>query len=703
MRRLSAITQLPPPVAEETISNRVRHVSGSRDPENRFPRSHANSNSAEAIQRKWLGIALLLASSFLVTSCKFKILGEETSQSATTQLAQESSVNLSWSGGFHQIAGYTASEREINPGDTTFQTSGLAGVWHLNGTPGAVASGDPVEDSSLNGNHGTTSNANTSGLSYGTGLLNEALMLDGVDDHVTIPSDPAFDFGLAGTAEFTLSVWYRSDTIYDCGTGDGSDVLLSRYSAGTAWQIECGTNSKPDFWVRDSDGVSLRVSAAGLTGRSLADRNWHHIAGVYDQGELRLYVDGVLVLSNTGAFTGNLDAVADVKIGRQDLDLETTGRLDEVSIWSRALSASEIEKMHRRQLGEFGRDSVSSYTSAAQDGGQGTSWSNLSWVPAAPYGKPLPDAGAAETAYSEGNADMSGNVLLLHMDESVWNGTANEVADSSGAANHGTAYSGATVDSAGKFNGAGEFDGVASHVRIEDDASLDLTTAFALSLWIKPVSIDPAAPYTTILMKGTSMANASYSVTSGVWNYMFGYLQFGYFNGTGYVMHMIPSVPLNRWSHLAVTADGSGYGIYLNGAQVQSSASAMTIVPNAEPLVLGDALGDATLGEYHGLIDELAIWNRKLQPDEVLGIYTRGVARLKLQVRACSDGACAGQPFIGPSGAASSHFSELLNTGLGLPSFSLSGLPSNRYRQYRVIFETDDPRVTPKLGSVSIR
>jgi prepilin-type N-terminal cleavage/methylation domain-containing protein len=46
------------------------------------------------------------------------------------------------------------------------------------------------------------------------------------------------------------------------------------------------------------------------------------------------------------------------------------------------------------------------------------SWGPFAWVPNAPYGKQLPDSSLSETKYASGNANMMGNVLLMHMNES---------------------------------------------------------------------------------------------------------------------------------------------------------------------------------------------------------------------------------------------------------------------------------------------
>ncbi len=73
-----------------------------------------------------------------------------------------------------------------------------------------------------------------------------------------------------------------------------------------------------------------------------------------------------------------------------------------------------------------------SYVSPVIDAETDVDWTNISWIPNAPYYKPLPNNSGVESVYQEGNADMSGNVLLLHLNE-----LSGQITDSSGGASIG--------------------------------------------------------------------------------------------------------------------------------------------------------------------------------------------------------------------------------------------------------------------------
>ena len=75
------------------------------------------------------------------------------------------------------------------------------------------------------------------------------------------------------------------------------------------------------------------------------------------------------------------------------------------------------------------------------------------------------------------------------------------------------------------------------------------------------------------------------------------------------------ALPLNTWSHLAVTFDGATMRLYVNGVQVQSQAYAGAITTSSGRLRIG---GNQVWGEYFkGRVDEVRIYNRALSSTEI--------------------------------------------------------------------------------------
>src|SRR5262245_28499686 len=76
------------------------------------------------------------------------------------------------------------------------------------------------------------------------------------------------------------------------------------------------------------------------------------------------------------------------------------------------------------------------------------------------------------------------------------------------------------------------------------------------------------------------------------------------------------ALPVNTWTHLAATFDGTTVRLYVNGAQVASQAQTSPLAPTTGTLQIG---GDAYPGEnFVGRIDEGRSYNRALSPAEIL-------------------------------------------------------------------------------------
>ena len=184
-------------------------------------------------------------------------------------------------------------------------------------------------------------------------------------------------------------------------------------------------------------------------------------------------------------------------------------------------------------------------------------------------------------------------------------GTGTLAADASPQRNSGT-LSGATWTAGGKNGGALSFDGVNDWVTVPDASSLDLTNAMTLEAWVRPRT---GVDWRTILLKEnvTSHAYALYASTD---------------NGNRPDVEATaaalwgPSVlPNNTWSHLAATYGGGTIRLYVNGTQV-ATRTASTLMPNTSgALRIG---GNSVWGEYfHGLIDDVRVYNRALTAVEV--------------------------------------------------------------------------------------
>ncbi len=200
-------------------------------------------------------------------------------------------------------------------------------------------------------------------------------------------------------------------------------------------------------------------------------------------------------------------------------------------------------------------------------------------------------------------------------------GSGTAVTDGSGNSNNGTltnaTWAGAT---SGRFGNALSFNGTNASVSIPDSNTLDLTAGMTIEAWINPTALGNT--WRTVALKEQpgyyayglyASTGAGTSVPSG--NGMIG--------GTDRDVRGTAQLPLNTWTHLATTYDGSALRLYVNGTQVGTLAATGAITTSTGALKFG---GNALWGEwYSGLIDELRVYNRALTPAEIQGDMTRPV------------------------------------------------------------------------------
>src|SRR6185503_4440102 len=91
----------------------------------------------------------------------------------------------------------------------------------------------------------------------------------------------------------------------------------------------------------------------------------------------------------------------------------------------------------------------------------------------------------------------------------------------------------------------------------------------------------------------------------------------GVFFGGGSERHApgLATLPLNVWTHLATTYDGTTMRLYVNGVEVGSKAYAGSIATSGGVLSIG---GNGVWSEYFkGWIDEVRVYNRALTATDI--------------------------------------------------------------------------------------
>lgn len=516
--------------------------------------------------------------------------------------ATGSAVSVSFdSAGGAEAAGVAASYDTGGGLTKPSNNLGLVGYWSFNEATSTIAT-----DLSGSGNHGTLQNfasPQTSTSGWVSGKRGSALAFAGLssDDRVNVGDINATD----GVSTLTISMW-----IYDRNTAVGRGIVSKYAGATPGW----------DFYTSDTidcGGDDITFSPDGNNGECTSGNvhqanRWEHWVVVYNGGQpdddddIKFYLNGVLQVDARQA--GN-DPVPDttnstsnvVSIGADsDLGAEFEGMIDEVRIYSRALSATEVSAL---------------------------------------YGAGATRIGTNSSVLSQGTSLASGLVGHWTFDggDVVW-GTnpVGMVYDKSGN-NFFLNTSGISIFSAqtiGKLGQAFNFDGVNDWAACVDARcdSLDMGTSnWTATAWVKPdvASVGWIVGKQNFFGGGNPEAwNLSMSNT--------GRVAAGIRDDTASeVISTDDGTVLSTgvWQHVAVTFNRSGNMTrYLNGVQTGTADSITTVsslVDNTNEFRIGarDATGDEL--PFKGAIDDVRVYNRVLSASEVKQLYLLGKSVIK--------------------------------------------------------------------------
>lgn len=448
------------------------------------------------------------------------------------------------------------------------QAANLTQYWPFDDGPGSAA----VTNAVSGGNAGTLvgltpattwTTDKPAALTYSTA----AISLSEANGYVNLKN-----LHLKGSA--TLSLWINPAN-YDAGdlrlfsqvpyvSPYGGVVRLDPFGAGGV-QANGGGD-----WVNIG---SLDQIPAGA---------WTHLAFVYQDGFLRLWVNGVKQAYS--AVTGFEFDAADFGLGaRFDLNGVLggpfgngfTGAIDDVSVWNGPLSSGSIAKLARGTRPTLINDVAESEPTAP--------------AKLAQY-FPLEETAGSTTVANAVNGGNSGQ--LLEGDAS----TAWIRNDHPAALSYSTTA--LSLDGAGAYVNAG-------NVKLKDEGTI--------SLWVKPLAMEPdtrlyslvtvpdayAGVTSMNMLPNNVVSKGAVLVYSGAWQLLAGG----------------DTLQQGRWSHLAFAYASDKVTLYVDGVARFSAASGLDF--DAAELGLGARLGLQTGRAYNGLMDDVSIWDKALQPSSI--------------------------------------------------------------------------------------
>lgn len=201
--------------------------------------------------------------------------------------------------------------------------AGLLALWPMN-----EAGGNKVYD--VSGHSLTGTWQGTLGSQWGTGPHGAVGVFNGSNNAVLMPTSTTLQWA-SGTPR-TLAGWARLDA------AGSYPMILSGGGTAASSELRCHSTARTPEFSEEGGGNATSATAVAVG-------TWHHYCGTGTPTLSSIYVDGVL--QGTFALTASQQDSSAYAIGsRSGSSLFWTGQIAMVGIWSRALSAAEVQQLY---------------------------------------------------------------------------------------------------------------------------------------------------------------------------------------------------------------------------------------------------------------------------------------------------------------------------------------------------------------------
>ena len=486
----------------------------------------------------------------------------------------------------------------------------LVGWWQFDEGAGTVA-----VDS------GGAHNGTISGPVWAAGHTGGALQFDGINDYVAVPNAPELNI----TGDITIAAWVN---FFEGGLGyDGSEKAIVTKCVGSGaynnpYDFRSSIAIEPELTMIRADGSMHEVF---YSDKHISLNTWHHVVVRVENMVTNFYVDGNVTGKSAGGPsltnppTGNNYPVL---IGARNDGLYFKGLIDDVRLYNRALSASEIQMLYLGQeingptlvsleiIGpnEVAEDSAASYNAVAHYSNGAAKDVTLAadWT-AEPESVAVVEAGQLTTSQAlypkhliKVYAEYTDDQITVHAQEQV------------------------SVIAICPQGNALMFDGLNDYVQIPNSQNNQITTnQLSISAWIM-LNHDVGATQRRIICKQQT-APRSWGLEIGGNGYaglVGNQMVFHDSSGSAYrncisPMNLVPG----RWYHIGVSDNAGKIRLYINGMLSQSIDNGYGIPSQiTAPMIIGSLTPPDSRFFFDGVIDEVAVFNRALSDDEIQDI-----------------------------------------------------------------------------------
>lgn len=418
---------------------------------------------------------------------------------------------------------------------------------------------EDLNDASGNSNNGTASYGR---ITYENGIFGKSAVFNG-KSYIEITDSDSLDL-----EQCTISLWIYKQNNFD---GDHHVPFVykeedeeSFFSPYTLY--ERGDNC-PQLELHDSSD-DTELNQFSLTGTPIDIRKWYLLTATFDGNEVKIYENDQLLIKETvhgvpAKTIGNL--FIGMKQGYDSSDY-FTGKMDDLRIYNRDLSAEEVSNLYSNGL-------------------------------------------AAKPTYL-----TQTNKLVAHY---KFNGNYK---DSSDFGNDAELTAGKIQFVNGVNGKAAKFTKKA-YLEVADSTSLSFDEGFTATGWLN-IASDDGIIFNKTGLSASDISN-DYNIRMVVLedNFEFDYIPFGHQPGGDSISYGTDTSMKTMWVHFAITFNGKEFRWYKNGKLVHKEKA-----DNSEGVKISHSTGSLMIGTdgerfFNGAMDELKFYNYGLSAKEVAAEY----------------------------------------------------------------------------------
>ena len=310
-------------VARDTAGNTRTSANVSVTVDNNAPNVSITAPAAGAVVSGTTNVTASASDTVGVQNVQFRVDGANVGAADTSSPYSLSLNTTTLTDGDHILSAVasdaTGNTRTSANVTFTVDNKGLIAAFGFDEGSGATVTDEARDhDGTISGATRTTS-----------GRFGSALSFDGANDWVTVPNDA--DFNL--TSGLTLEAW-----VYPSALGTTwRTVVMKERSSALAYALFANNNAS------DPTARVFTTSDLATSGTNQLPLNtWSHLTMTWASSTLRLYVNGTQVATRAAA--GSLTTgTGPLRIGGNSFSSQWfSGRIDELRVYRRALSAAEI-------------------------------------------------------------------------------------------------------------------------------------------------------------------------------------------------------------------------------------------------------------------------------------------------------------------------------------------------------------------------